>query len=138
MIKIPLYRLNQSEFTERNFKGLLPGKQENNWYLIENRDFCKNNLKTCNLSNITEDDLIYFYKNSFHQTQSKYPIRRNSYVICDILKERVPPSKRKEYKELILFVVNILHFARIDWIAFPKESLNDLKSFEKFIKETFD
>ena len=148
-IKIPIYKTNsEKEFKENNYGNIYKDikdvkNQYMSYFLIEYFVKCVLKNSTANIrshpvthNNILETDLIYFYGNQFHTEPAKYQLEKDKFVINSILTKKLnTKSEKNEYKQLIVYLLNVLYFGRYSCMVFPKESLESITKFKKFMKD---
>lgn len=146
-VKIPIFRIkNEHDFITNGYQSLynesyLTNKNEHNWFLIDYLVNCKKTetgYKNLNGNNLVEDEMIYLYGNKLHTEKSIHQKDNDIFVINRIID--FPPSNqnaKKEYKILLVKLLNILRFARYDYMVFPKSALKNISSFKSFMKEYF-
>ena len=146
-IKIPILKSISDKDFKDNYQPIytnessLCNKSINNWFLIDYLCNCKKDergYKNIEGNTLTDADMIYLYGNKFHTNKAKYQLDENIYVIKKNINSLTMTIKNKEeYKYLLVELLNILRFARYDYMIFPKNVFDNITSFKKFMKDYF-
>ena len=147
-IKIPILRIKSlEEFKDNDFQPLYTDEvslsnrnKPDRWFLIDYLCNCKHTdrgYKNIEGNTLTEENIIYLYGDKYHTNKSKHQLDENIFVIQNLIKTTSKKNK-EEYKYLLVKLLNILRFARYNYMIFPKNVFNDINSFKKFMKDYFN
>ena len=147
-IKVPVFRIKSNkEFKDKGYQSiyfnekLFSNKNYETLFLIDYLLNCrvdeKGLRKNLEGNNIDDDEIIYMYGNKYHSEKSLHQLDENIFVIKRLINGSGKDVK-KDYKYLLIQLLNILKFARYDYMIFPKDAFNNISSFKKFMREYFN
>lgn len=143
-IKIPILKAkSEADFQRNEYEPIytnetsLTSKRYTNWFLIDYLCNCKKDTrgyKNLEGNTMNENDMIYLYGNQFHTTKSKYQLDENIFVIKKLINNNYD---KEIYKYLLVKLLNILRFAKYDYMIFPRDVFSNITKFKAFMKKYF-